>query len=111
MESQTDSPPDPGFGRVFTEHMVTARYRRGTGWTPMEVVPFAELALNPAAMVLHYGQAIFEGLKAFRQPDGSIALFRPDDNASRFDRSAQRLAMPCLPSGAFTESCLELVRV
>src|SRR5687767_8306398 len=78
---------DPGFGRHLTDHMVTARCEHGA-WTPVALEPVADLALSPAAMVLHYGQAIFEGLKAYRQPDGSIALFRVADNAARFNRSA-----------------------
>lgn len=101
---------DPGFGRTFTPHMAVARYARGN-WSTADVVPFEALSLSPAAMVLHYGQAIFEGTKAFRQPDGSVALFRPDLNAARFDRSARRLAMPALPDGMFVRSCRDLVGV
>src|SRR5687768_1117032 len=92
---------DPGFGQAFTDHMVVARYSTGGGWTEPAVRPFGDLTLSPAAMALHYGQSIFEGLKAFRQPDGAVALFRPDENAARFDRSARCMAMPCLPDGAF----------
>src|SRR5690349_21159629 len=103
MASDTDS-NDPGFGRSFTPHMAVARYDASSGWGELKVVPFAELSMSPAAMVFHYGQAIFEGLKAFRQPDGSVALFRPDDNAARFDASARRLAMPELPAGLFTSA-------
>src|SRR3954468_24905158 len=88
MTSETNS-SDPGFGRSFTPHMVVARYRADDGWGDLDVVPFRELSMSPAAMVFHYGQAIFEGLKAFRQPDGSVALFRPDENAARFDHSAR----------------------
>jgi len=111
MTSEPTDDGDPGFGRQFSDHMVTARYRAGSGWADPEVVPFAELSLSPAAMVFHYGQAIFEGLKAYRQPDGAVALFRPEENAARFNASAQRLAMPALPEGAFTAACAELVRV
>lgn len=102
--------PAPSFGSRFTDHMVVATHDATAGWSTPELVPFADLSLSPAAMVLHYGQAIFEGLKAFRQADGSVALFRPDLNAERFDRSARRLAMPPLPSGAFTRACIDLVR-
>src|SRR5688500_7867197 len=91
---------DPGFGKHLTDHMVTARYAGGGG-SPVVLEPLAALALSPAAMVLHYGQAIFEGLKAYRQPDGSVALFRVTDNAARFNRSAQRMAMPELPVDSF----------
>jgi branched-chain amino acid aminotransferase len=97
------------FGQQFTEHLVVARYRGTAGWSDIEVVPFGELELSPAAMVLHYGQAIFEGLKAYRQPDGAIALFRPDENGVRFDRSARRLAMPPLPDGMFLAACRAIV--
>jgi branched-chain amino acid aminotransferase len=95
---------DPGFGRHLTDHMVTARFAGGA-WSPLELGPLADLALNPAAMVLHYGQAIFEGLKAYRQPDGSVAMFRPSANAARFNRSAVRMAMPSLPEATFVEAC------
>jgi branched-chain amino acid aminotransferase len=100
---------DPGFGRTFTPHVVVARYQASSGWGPLRTVTHDDVALGPTAMVLHYGQAIFEGLKAFRQPDGGVALFRPDANAERFDRSAERLAMPSLPAGAFVEACRRLV--
>lgn len=109
MESDIDVVGDLGFGQSFTDHMAVARYNAATGWTDVEVVPFAELAISPAAMVFHYGQAIFEGLKAFRQPDGAVALFRPADNAARFNRSAARLAMPELAVETFTAACAELV--
>jgi branched-chain amino acid aminotransferase len=100
---------DPGFGRHLTDHLVTATYTGGA-WSTIELGPMRDLVLSPAAMVLHYGQAIFEGLKAYRQPDGSLALFRPDDNAARFDRSAARMAMSPLPPGMFVEACRALVR-
>src|SRR3954470_23644690 len=100
---------DPGFGKHLTDHMVTASFGAGA-WSALDLGPRRDLALSPAAMVFHYGQAIFEGLKAFRQPDGSVALFRPDENAARFDHSARRLAMPELPAGFFTSACIELVR-
>ncbi|MFO7178592.1 MAG: branched-chain amino acid aminotransferase [Pseudomonadota bacterium] len=92
---------DPGFGRVFTEHMVTLRYRHGQGWGQGVLEPYAPLTLDPAASVLHYGQAVFEGFKAYRQADGRIATFRPDANARRFNASARRLAMPELPEELF----------
>lgn len=109
MARVTDSAADLGFGRAFTDHMAVAHYRNGA-WDEVEILPFHGFVISPAAMVFHYGQAIFEGLKAFRQPDGTVALFRPDDNSARFDRSAIRMAMPPLPSGAFTSACADLVR-
>jgi branched-chain amino acid aminotransferase len=89
-----------GFGRVFTEHMVAIRYSGGA-WQRGELVPYAPITLDPAASVLHYGQAIFEGFKAYRQPDGSVATFRPEANGKRFAASARRLAMPELPVELF----------
>lgn len=100
---------EPGFGRIFTEHMVTIRYTEGTGWHDGELVPYAPLTLDPATMVLHYGQAIFEGLKAYRHADGSVWTFRADQNAERFARSAARLAMPDLPPSLFLASVAALV--
>jgi len=100
---------DPGFGRHFTDHMVTIAWTEGRGWHDAQLVPYAPLSLDPAVMVLHYGQAIFEGLKAYRRTDGSIATFRPDANARRFQRSARRLAMPELPEDLFVASIEALV--
>ena len=95
---------DPGFGRHFTDHMVTIGWTAGRGWHDPAVVPYGPIALDPASMVLHYGQEIFEGLKAYQQPDGSVASFRPDANAARFrglggaagDGAAARRAVPGL---------------
>ncbi|SDH10835.1 branched-chain amino acid aminotransferase [Lentzea fradiae] len=101
----------PGFGQHFTDHMVTIRWNREQGWHDAEVGPYSPLALDPAAMVLHYGQAIFEGLKAYRQPDGSIASFRPAANAERFRLSARRMAMPELPDELFLSSVRQLLAV
>jgi branched-chain amino acid aminotransferase len=98
-----------GFGRVFTEHMVQIPYRDGS-WGRGALVPYAPITLDPAASVLHYGQAIFEGFKAYRQPDGGIASFRPASNAQRFNQSAARLAMPELPVERFVEAADVLIR-
>ncbi|MEP7350071.1 MAG: branched-chain amino acid aminotransferase [Sphingorhabdus sp.] len=102
---------DPGFGRIFTDHMVTIRYTEGKGWHDAKVGPRGPLTLDPATAVLHYAQEIFEGLKAYRLADGSMALFRPEENARRFQRSAKRLAMPELPEELFLQSCRQLVEV
>ena len=101
---------DPGFGRHFTDHMVTVRWTEGRGWHDAQLVPYAPLSLDPANMILHYAQTIFEGLKAYRRPDGSVATFRPTANARRFRSSARRLAMPELPEELFVEACDALVR-
>lgn len=100
---------NPGFGKFFTDHMVTVEWDAERGWHDAAVGPYRPFSLDPAAMVLHYGQAIFEGLKAYRQPDGSIASFRPTANAARFRSSARRLAMPELPGELFIDSLRELV--
>ena len=102
---------DPGFGRVFTDHMVTIRYSDEKGWHDAKVGPRGPLTLDPATAVLHYAQEIFEGLKAYRLADGGMALFRPEQNARRFQRSAKRLAMPELPEEMFLQACKQLVEV
>jgi len=99
----------PGFGRYFTDHMVTIEWTEGRGWHDAQLVPYGPIELDPATMSLHYGQEIFEGLKAYRRVDGSIATFRPEMNAQRFQRSAHRLAMPELPEELFLASIEALV--
>ena len=100
---------DPGFGRVFTDHMVTIEWTDGRGWHDATLGPRGPLTLDPAAAVLHYAQEIFEGLKAYRLADGGVALFRPEENARRFNASAARLAMPALPEDTFVEAVRQLV--
>ncbi|MEU2250865.1 branched-chain amino acid aminotransferase [Streptomyces sp. NPDC019224] len=100
----------PGFGRYFTDHMVTIKWTEGRGWHDAQLVPYAPLSIDPANMTLHYGQEIFEGLKAYRQPDGSVATFRPEANGERFRASARRLAMPELPVETFVAACDALVQ-
>jgi branched-chain amino acid aminotransferase len=101
---------NPGFGRVFTEHMVVIPYRDDR-WQQGELKAYGPLSLDPSTSALHYGQAIFEGFKAFAQDDGSIKTFRPQANAERFNRSAKRLAMPDLPVERFIEAADELIRL
>ncbi|OKI09163.1 branched chain amino acid aminotransferase [Streptomyces sp. CB02923] len=100
----------PGFGRYFTDHMVTIKWTEGRGWHDAQLAPYAPLSMDPANMTLHYAQTIFEGLKAYRQPDGTVATFRPDANARRFQASARRLGMPELPVETFVEACDALVK-
>jgi branched-chain amino acid aminotransferase len=100
---------DPGFGRYFTDHMFLARYRAGQGWYDARLTAYAPLQLDPSTAVLHYAQSIFEGLKAYAQPDGSVATFRPESNAARFARGAKRLAMPPVPEEAFIAAVDALV--
>ena len=101
---------DPGFGRVFTDHMVTIRWTQERGWCDAEVRPREPFQLDPASAVLHYAQEIFEGLKAYRAKDG-VVLFRPERNARRFQDSAERLAMPILPENLFLKAIEELVKI
>lgn len=98
-----------GFGRVFSEHMVVARYADGA-WQRAVLQPYGPITLDPAASVLHYGQAIFEGFKAYRQKQGGIATFRPEANAARFARSAERMAMPPVPTELFVAAADALIR-
>jgi branched-chain amino acid aminotransferase len=102
---------NPGFGRVFTDHMVTVRYAEGKGWYDARVEARAPIPMDPATAVLHYAQEIFEGLKAYRWADGSIVSFRPEANARRLRSSARRLAIPELPEEVFIESLRQLVAV
>ena len=99
----------PGFGTQFTDHMVVIEWTEGKGWHDATIGPRGPIPLDPAASVLHYAQEIFEGLKAYKHADGSIALFRPEANAQRFNASAQRLAMPELPEEVFVEAVRQLV--
>ncbi|WGM47393.1 Branched-chain-amino-acid aminotransferase [Brevundimonas sp. NIBR10] len=100
---------DPGFGRVFTDHMATIRWTEADGWHDAQIGPRQPFQIDPAASVLHYAQEIFEGMKAYRSGNG-VTLFRPLENAARFARSAERLAMPVLPDDLFIGAIEALVR-
>lgn len=102
---------NPGFGTHFTDHMVDICWSVGGGWHRPRVQPYGPIALDPAAAVLHYGQEVFEGIKAYRHADGSIHTFRPDQNGRRLQRSARRLALPELPVPYFVQSLRELVAI
>jgi branched-chain amino acid aminotransferase len=102
---------DPGFGKYFTDHMVTIDYDDGRGWHNAQIVPYGPIQLDPSALVLHYAQEVFEGLKAYRWPDGSVVSFRADANAARLRSSARRLAIPELPVEIFIESLCKLVAI
>jgi branched-chain amino acid aminotransferase len=101
---------NPGFGKIFTDHMAVIRYSADKGWHDARIQPRGPIQLDPACAVLHYAQEIFEGLKAYRMPDGGATLFRADANARRFAESARRMAMPELPEAMFLSSIRELVR-
>ena len=101
----------PGFGQLFTDHMATIRYTAGQGWHSHSVGPREPFQLDPACAVLHYAQEIFEGMKAYRLEDGSVAMFRPQENARRFNESAERMAMPTLSEDVFLEAVEQLVKI
>jgi branched-chain amino acid aminotransferase len=101
----------PGFGRHFTDHMVSIDWTLERGWSDARVEPYGPLQMDPASAVLHYGQEIFEGMKAYRRADGSVWAFRPEENAKRMQRSAARLALPELPVELFVEAVRQLVEV
>ncbi len=100
-----------GFGRIFTDHMFVMDYTEGTGWHDARVIPYASFDMDPAAMVLHYGQAIFEGMKCYRRADGGLQLFRPKDNLARMTRSAQRMGMPALDEETAFEGLRHLIEL
>ena len=102
---------NPVFGTVFTDHMVDICWSEKGGWHRPRVQPYGPIHLDPAASVLHYGQEIFEGMKAYRHQDGSIWTFRPDQNALRLQRSAKRMALPVLPVEYFLQALKELIAV
>ncbi|HZA73506.1 MAG TPA: branched-chain amino acid aminotransferase [Propionibacteriaceae bacterium] len=99
----------PGFGVHFSDHMAVATWTAADGWHDSAIIPYGPFSLDPATAVLHYAQEIFEGLKAYRHADGSVWLFRPDQNAARMARSAARLALPELPAADFLASLDALV--
>ena len=102
---------NPTFGTHFTDHQVVITWEKDKGWHSAQVIPYGPIMMDPSSAVLHYGQEIFEGIKAYRHEDGSIWTFRPDMNAARLQRSAKRMALPELPADIFLESLRELIYV
>ena len=100
-----------GFGKVFTDHMFIMNYDEGQGWHDARIVPYAPIALDPAASVFHYAQECFEGLKAYRTPDNKIQLFRPDCNAERMINTNKRMCLPSLSVEDFVQAVKTLVKV
>ncbi len=100
-----------GFGKIFTDHMFMMNYTEGKGWHDARIVPYGAIELEPAAMVFHYGQEMFEGLKAYKGADGKIRLFRPDMNAKRANASNERLCIPEIPEEMFVEAIKEVVKI
>ncbi len=100
-----------GFGNLFTDHMFLMNYDEGKGWHSARIVPYGPVPLDPASMVLHYGQEVFEGMKAYRAQDGSIRLFRPDENFKRLNKSNERLCIPEIDVDFCIESLKQLVNI
>ena len=100
-----------GFGKKFTDHMFIMNYTEGKGWHDGRIVPYAPFELDPACMVFHYAQEIFEGMKAYRIADGSVQLFRPVENARRINASGERMCIPPIPEEDFVDAVKELVAV
>lgn len=98
------------FGKVHSDHMVQVRYKEGEGWGRGELCRYHNLEMDPSSLVFHYGQAIFEGFKAYHQPDGGVSSFRPWENARRFTSSARRLAIPPFPEDRFVAAADLLIR-
>ena len=111
--SKKDKPKDKdlAFGNVFTDHMFVADFEEEKGWYDPRVEPYAPFPLDPATAVLHYGQSLFEGLKAFRGKDGKIRLFRPDKHVARLNRTAERMCIPTLDPDLVLKSWTTLVDV
>lgn len=98
-----------GFGKHFTDRMLLVEWKAGQGWCDARIEPYGPFMLDPSCMVFHYAQEIFEGLKAYKWPDGRIALFRPEMNARRFSQSAERMCMPAVPEELFLDCISKLV--
>ena len=114
LENRRPKPADEsklGFGKIYSDHMFTMRWTADGGWSDARVGAFDDLSLSPAALVLHYGQTVFEGLKAYPNPNGTVNLFRARDNAARFARSAARLDLPTVDTDMFVAACQALVDI
>ncbi len=112
--AQLKPKPDPKtlvFGKTFTDHMFLMNYDAGQGWHDGRIVPYGPLELDPSAMVFHYAQEVFEGLKAYRRPDGGVQLFRPADNGQRMVDSCERLCIPPVPVDQFVAAVEALVKL
>lgn len=117
IEKTTNPKPLPAaddplrFGTIFTDHMFVMEYEEGKGWYDPKIVPYAPIALEPSAMIFHYGQEMFEGLKAYPTPDGKIQLFRPDKNIERANNSNRRLCIPEIDPDDFMQALIEVVKI
>ena len=112
--TQPKQKPDPAtlvFGHTFTDHMFLMNYSTDAGWHDARIVPYGPFELAPSSMVFHYAQEVFEGLKAYRTPDGGVQLFRPEQNARRMNDSCDRLCIPRIPEELFLQALVELVKL
>lgn len=109
MKTKIEDESQLGFGRIFTDRMLMIEWKSDEGWCDARIQPYAPFVLDPSCMVLHYAQEIFEGLKAYKWPDGRVALFRPDMNARRFNQSASRMCMPEVPEELFLKGIEQLI--
>ena len=100
-----------GFGKIFKDHMFLMDYDRDNGWHNARIVPYGNISISPASTVLHYGAEVFEGMKAYRRPDGEIQLFRPRDNFKRMNDSAERLCLPQLDEAFCLEAMEKLINI
>jgi branched-chain amino acid aminotransferase len=100
-----------GFGKIFTDHMFVMNYDTGKGWHDPRIVPYGPISLDPSAMILHYGEEVFEGLKAYKAKDGRVLLFRPEQNFARLNRSNERLCIPKVDEKLALEGLTELIKV
>lgn len=98
------------FGKVYSDHMFMADYKDGE-WSNLKITPYEHLSLSPANSAIHYGQSIFEGMKAYKGPDGELMIFRPLDNHKRLNRSADRMCMPEIPEDIFMQGLIELIKL
>ncbi len=112
-EAQARSLPDGkfGFGRIFSNHMLTRQYKGDGGWEDAQIEPYGPIPMSLSMSVLHYGQEIFEGTKAYRRPDGKINLFRIDQNIKRFNRSAKRMELPQMDEEEHLEAIVRLIEL
>ncbi len=111
LSKRRSCPTEFSFGATFSDHMFVQQFDEGQGWHNAEIVPYGNLSLDPSSAVFHYGQEIFEGLKAYRKADGSINLFRPEENFKRFNRSSQRMVMPTVDVSFHLEALTALLSI
>ena len=117
IEKTTNPKPLPAddnpltFGTIFTDHMFIMNYESGKGWHDARIVPYQPISLDPSSMVFHYGQEMFEGLKAYRAEDGRILLFRPDKNIERANNTNRRICIPEIDPADFLQALKEIVKI